>query len=147
MPISLLIQARQLFSLQKAILWMEDSYFKQKQQFQVKKFLIMDLFLTNTKLFTSQDINCWTGEVWITCRLFPCFYQLFWLILTAPIHFRASTGEQVMECYISPYLVKKNSYILDWLRVSTLSAHFHFWVKYSFKTKNPFKYESVNTAK
>ncbi len=30
-------------------------------------------------LFTSQDINWWTGVVWITCRLLWCFYQLFGL--------------------------------------------------------------------
>ncbi len=29
-----------------------------------------DMFLTNTQLFTSQDINWWTGVVWITCDVF-----------------------------------------------------------------------------
>ncbi len=32
--------------------------------------LIMDLFPTNTQLFTSQDVNWWTGVVWITCDVF-----------------------------------------------------------------------------
>ncbi len=32
-----------------------------------------------TQLFTSQDINCWTGVVWIICGLLWCFYQLFGL--------------------------------------------------------------------
>ncbi len=40
---------------------------------------MMDLLHTNTQLFTSQDINWWTGVVWITCRLLWCFYQLFGL--------------------------------------------------------------------
>ncbi len=31
------------------------------------------------------------------------------LILTAPIHCRGSTGEQVMQCYISPNLMKKQT--------------------------------------
>ncbi len=33
------------------------------------------------------------------CGLLRCFYQT--LILTAPIHCRASIGEIVMQCYIS----------------------------------------------
>ncbi len=32
-----------------------------------------------TQLFISQDINWWTGVVWITCGLLWCFYQLFGL--------------------------------------------------------------------
>ncbi len=35
----------------------------------------MDLF----QLLSSQDINWWTGVVWITCGLLWCFYQLFGL--------------------------------------------------------------------
>ncbi len=40
---------------------------------------MMDLFTTNTQLFTSQDVNWWSGVVWITCGLLWCFYQLFGL--------------------------------------------------------------------
>ncbi len=29
--------------------------------------LMMNLFITNTQLLTSQDINLWTGVLWITC--------------------------------------------------------------------------------
>ncbi len=36
--------------------------------------LMMNLFLTNTQAFALQDINRWTGAVWITCRLLCCFY-------------------------------------------------------------------------
>ncbi len=39
--------------------------------------LIMDLSLTNTYIFSSQDINWWTGVMWITCGLLWCFYQPF----------------------------------------------------------------------
>ncbi len=48
------------FSLEKAILWIDNMD-------------IMDLFLTNMQLFTSQDVNWWTGVVWITCGLLWCF--------------------------------------------------------------------------
>ncbi len=55
--------------------------------------LMMDLFLTNTQQFTSQDINCWTGLEWIIVM----FLSAVWtLILTAPIHCRGSIAEQVM---------------------------------------------------
>ncbi len=37
----------------------------------------IDLILTNMQLFTSQDVNLWTGVVWIVCGLLWCFYQLF----------------------------------------------------------------------
>ncbi len=37
------------------------------------------MFITNTQLFTSQDINWWTGDGWITCGLLWCFCQLFQL--------------------------------------------------------------------
>ncbi len=57
--------------------------------------LMMDLFLISTQLFNWQDATCWTGVVWFTCGLLWCFYQLFGLILTAPIHCSGSIGEQV----------------------------------------------------
>ncbi len=41
------------FPLEEAVLWVMDSYFIQKQWFEVKNILVMDLFLTNTAfLFT-----------------------------------------------------------------------------------------------
>ncbi len=60
--------------------------------------LMMDLFLTHTHLLSSQDVNWWTGVVWIIVMF---LWLLFWrhpftaehpltLILTAPIHCRAS---------------------------------------------------------
>ncbi len=47
--------------------------------FKLKKVLMMDFFLTNTQILASQDVNWWTGVVWITCGLLWCFYQLFGL--------------------------------------------------------------------
>ncbi len=66
-------------SLEEMLLWIMDLYFKQKQEFEVKNILMMDLFFTNTQLLSSEDINWWTGVVWITCGLLWCFYQLFGL--------------------------------------------------------------------
>ncbi len=37
---------------------------------------MMDLFLINMQPFTSKDVNWWTEELWITCGLLWCFYQL-----------------------------------------------------------------------
>ncbi len=47
--------------------------------FEVKNFLIMNLFFKTCRFFPSQDINWWTGVMWITCGLLWCFYQLFGL--------------------------------------------------------------------
>ncbi len=53
-----------------------DSYFSWKQRFNVKVKLVS---YTNTEPFVSQEVNWWTGPVWITCGLLWCFYQLFGL--------------------------------------------------------------------
>ncbi len=81
----------------------------------------MSLFLTNTQLLASQDINWWTGVVWIIVM----FLSAVWtLILTAPIHCRGSTGEQVMQCYNSPNLFwRRNKFIYI----------LNGWRDYSFK--------------
>ncbi len=49
----------------------------------------------------------WSGVdyLWI---IVMCLSAVWTLILTAPIHCRASIGEQVMEYYISPNLMKKH---------------------------------------
>ncbi len=59
--------------------------------------------------------------VWIIVM----FLSAVWtLILTAPIHCRASIAETLMQCYISPNLMKKQSHLhLGWV---------HF-LNYSFK--------------
>ncbi len=69
------------------------------------KTILMDLFLTK-RSFSSQDVNWWTGEVWIIVM----FLSAVWtLTLTAPIHCRGAIGEQVMECYIYPVLMTKQT--------------------------------------
>ncbi len=55
------------FSLDEALLWIIDSDFSENV-------LMMDLFQL---LWSSPDVNWWTGVVWITCGLLWCFYQLF----------------------------------------------------------------------
>ncbi len=53
----------------------------------------------------------WSGVYY---KIIVMFLSAVWtLILTAPIHCRASIGEQVMECYISPNLMKKQTH-LQW---------------------------------
>ncbi len=47
------------------------------------------------------------------------------LILTAPSHCRASIGEQVMQCYISPNLMKKQTHLhLEWPEVGDIYSDF-----------------------
>ncbi len=71
------------FSLKEALLWIMDLCMSRTI-----------LFITNTQLFTSQGVIWWTGFMWIIVM----FLSAVWtLILTAPIHCRGSTGEQVME--------------------------------------------------
>jgi len=79
-----------LFSLEEAELWNMDSYFIQKQRFVVKNIFMMDLFLRNTQLLYSQDVNWWTGVdyLWIICDAFIS------LLLTAPIHCWAPIGKR-----------------------------------------------------
>ncbi len=78
------------FSLNEAIWWIEDSYFSWKQRFEVKN------VFTNTQFFTTRNVIWWTAVVLITSWLLWWFYQLFELILTAPIHCRGSAGEQII---------------------------------------------------
>ncbi len=58
-----------------------------------------------------KDVNLWTGVV---CIIVMSLSAVWTLILTAPIHCRASIGEQVMECYISPNLMKKPTHLHRW---------------------------------
>ncbi len=76
---------------------------------------MMDLFLTNSQLSLHKiliDGLEWCGLLVIIVM----FLSAVWtLILTAPIHCRGSTGEQVMQCYISPNLMKKQTHLhLGW---------------------------------
>ncbi len=123
------------FSLEEAHLWTEDSHFSQKHQFELKNVLMIDLFLTNTHLFTSQDGNWWTRVMWITCGLLWCFYQLsFW---RHPFNAEDPLAQLLQICSDEE---NKLSYILDDL--STFSAffiiiilpliNFFFFIRYNF---------------
>ncbi len=69
------------FSLEEA-LWIMDSCL-------FKNILMRDL----SHLLSSQDVNWWTGVVWIIVM----FLSVVWtLILTAPIHYKVSIAERVM---------------------------------------------------
>ncbi len=102
----------------------------------VKNVLMVNLFLTNTHLFTSLDVKLWTGVVWITCGLLWCFYQLFGLSFWR--HPFTAEDPLVNQWCNAKFLQicsdeETNSSILNDMRVSTFSASFHFWVNYSFK--------------
>ncbi len=93
---------RWTFSLEEALLWITDLYFSRKRQYEVKN-VLLDLF----QLLSSQDIKWWTGVVWMIVM----FLSAVWtLILTAPIHCRASIGETVMQCYIYIYAFSRRFY-------------------------------------
>ncbi len=96
---------------------------------------MMDLFITNMQLSTSQDVN-WV--VWITCGLLGCFYQLFKLSFwqhpfTAEDPWRHSfTAEDplVSKWYNAKFLqiCSGEETILDDQRVSKSLATFHLGV-------------------
>ncbi len=68
----------------------------------------MDLF----QLLSSLDVNWWTGVVGIIVM----FLSAVWtLILTAPIHYKASIAETLMQWHISTNLIKKQTHPdLEW---------------------------------
>ncbi len=76
-------------------------------------------------LFTSQDINWWTGVVWITCRLLWLFYQLFELLFWRH-PFTADDALLNKWCnatFLQIGLLKKQIiYILGGLRMRTFSS-------------------------
>ncbi len=90
-----------VLSLEKEILWIEDSYFSLKQWFEIKN-IIMNL--SSTQNFTSQDVNWWTGVVGITCGLLWCFYQLFGLSFWQ----HPFTAEDPSVCNVTQYLSSKS---------------------------------------
>ncbi len=92
----------------------------------------MDLFPTKSQLFTSQDVNWWTGVA-----ILWCFYQLFGLSIwrhpftIQRIHWWLSDG--MMNFSRQFWWRNKLVYILAGLRVSKLSASFHFRAIYFYK--------------
>ncbi len=80
----------------------------------------------------SQDMNCWTGVVWITCGLLWCFYQLFGLSFWRH-PFTAEDPLLSTWCnatFLQIWWRNKLIYILDDLSASKVSAYCHFWVNH-----------------
>ncbi len=86
----------------------------------VKNILMVDLLFP---LLSSQDVDWWTGVVWIIVM----FLSAVWtLILTAPIHCRAFIAEQAMQCYISPNLMKKQTHLhIRWPESEDIFSKFY----------------------
>ncbi len=126
MHISLLIQARQLFYLEKALLWILNTYFSQKQCAKVKS-ILMDLFLTNTQLIVSQDIN-WCGLLVDYCDVFISCLDSH----SDGTHSRCWTRDVMPNSSKSFPMTKQTHLHLEWPE-GTFSANFHIGVNYSFK--------------
>ncbi len=90
------------FSMEKALLLIKDSYFSQKQQFEVKNVLMLDLF----QLLSSQDVNWWTGVVWITCDVF---------ISCLDSHSDGTHSLQSIHCWDSDYVYMDISNLIIYL--------------------------------
>ncbi len=109
------------FSLEEALLWIMDSYFSQKQRFEVKNILMMDLFLKHVSF----------RFMMITCGLLWCFYQLFGLSFWR----HPFTAEHPLlrhwcsDTFLHTWWRNKLIYILDGLSVGTFLANFIFgWI-------------------
>ncbi len=60
------------------------------------------------KLKTRHQLMGWSGVDYL-CIIVMLLSAVWTFLLTAPIHCRASIAEQVMQCYISPNLMKKQT--------------------------------------
>ncbi len=89
-------------TLQKEVLsWNMHLYCSRKQWFEVKIVLMLDLF----QLLSSPDV--WTGVV---CIIVMFLSSVWTLILTAPIHCRASIAEREIKLHISLKTKQKIQY-------------------------------------
>ncbi len=80
-----------------------------------------------TQLFPSQDVNWWTGVVWVTCGLFHWFYQSFGLDSDGTHSLQRIHCDGMLHFYKSVKMKKQTH------KTNTFWANVHFWVKYSFK--------------
>ncbi len=111
MQISLLIQTRTLFH------WRKSYYGLWTLCIWVKNILMLDLF----HLLSSPDVNWWTGVVWIIVMFLSA------LILTAPIHCRAS------ECVcfqsgVSEIMMSITQKMLSMELLATLVCFYWPWI-------------------
>ncbi len=81
----------------QAFLWI----LTRKQEFKSLNILMMDLFLTNMQLLASQDVNWWTGVMWITSGLLWCFYQLS----------DGTHSLQMIHCWASNVMLNFSKYV------------------------------------
>ncbi len=89
---------------------------------------IHGLFLIDTAFFPSEDVNWWTGIVWITCELLWCFWQLFGLWFWRH-PFTAEDPLVSKWCNAKVFQIsdeEKLIYILDGLSVSKFSTYYNF---------------------
>ncbi len=103
---------RAVLSCKRCLIWCRFLSWFRPEHFFTGGSVIMDYglswFITNTQLLSSQDVNWWTGVVWIIVM----FLSAVWtLILTAPIHCRASIAETLMQRHISTNLMKKQTHL------------------------------------
>ncbi len=75
--------------------------------------------------FISQDINWWTGVVSITCKILFLSAHFWW-------HLFNWWASDVKLHFSKLFWLKKQTHLLDGLRVSTFSANLHFGVNYFF---------------
>ncbi len=110
---------------EEALLWNIDSYFVQKQQFEVKNTLMMNLFLTKLQLCLLKMLT--DGLEW--CGLLWCFYQML------DSHSDGTHSLQSIHCWASDAMLhfsksdEETNSARSW---RTFSVYFLFWMNYSF---------------
>ncbi len=84
---------------------------------------MLDLF----HLLSSPDVNWWTGVMWIIVMF------LSTLILTAPIHCRASIAETLMQCYTRNKLIYiLRTFMFEWtIPLKPSNSHYCTFVRFS----------------
>ncbi len=124
--------------MDEALLWIMYLYFSSGLKLNTSQCV---WFLQTSSFLTSQDVNWWTGVVWITCGLLWCFYQLFGLSFWR----HPFTAEHPLlsqwcrDTFLQIWWRNKLILILDELRMSTFSANVYFWLNYYFNIWNSFK--------
>ncbi len=97
----------------------------------------MHLFLTNVQLLSSQDVNWWTGVVWIIVDYCGVFISCLDSHSDGTHSLQRIRWWPSDRCYIFFFnLMKKQTHLhLDDLKVRTFQQSC-FWVNYSFNCKS-----------
>ncbi len=97
------------------------------------------IYFLQTHISSLHKTLWWTGVV---CNIVMFLSTVWTLILTAPIHCIASIGEQVIQCYIFPNLMKKQTHLHLWwpedvyiFRNVQSKANYSFYRKHLDKSK------------